>query len=86
MLCSIKYYTVVECFTNLVDVAFWHLLVMLFVVMILWRLGQNNQGYSLTPLLTWEEDYSSDEDVLYNDARGGMQMRGARVSKVSTRM
>ena len=74
MLWSIKYHKVVDCLTEWrdlwVDEAFWHLLfsVILCVIMILWRPSQNNQRYAFTPLLDREEDYSSDEDVLYNDA------------------
>ena len=74
MLWSIKYHKVGDCLTEWrdlwVDEAFWHLLfsVILCVIMILWRPSQNNQRYAFTPLLDREEDYSSDEDVLYNDA------------------
>jgi len=82
MLWSIKYHKVVECLTQWkdlwVDEAFWHLLfsVILCVIMVLWRPSQNNQRYAFTPLLDKEEDYSSDEDILYSDAWEGMKMRG----------
>jgi len=82
MLWSIKYHKVVDCLTQWkdlwVDEAFWHLLfsVILCVIMVLWRPSQNNQRYAFTPLLDKEEDYSSDEDILYSDAWEGMKMRG----------
>ena len=90
MLWSIKYHKVVDCLTEWrdlwVDEAFWHLLfsVILCVIMILWRPSQNNQRYAFTPLLDREEDYSSDEDVLYNDAWDGMKMRGAKPPRPDT--
>jgi len=90
MLWSIKYHKVVDCLTEWrdlwVDEAFWHLLfsVILCVIMILWRPSQNNQRYAFTPLLDREEDYSSDEDVLYNDAWDGMKMRGAKPQRPDT--
>lgn len=90
MLWSIKYHKVVDCLTEWrdlwVDEAFWHLLfsVILCVIMILWRPSQNNQRYAFTPLLDKEEDYSSDEDVLYNDAWDGMKMRGAKPQRPDT--
>jgi len=90
MLWSIKYHKVVDCLTEWrdlwVDEAFWHLLfsVILCVIMILWRPSQNNQRYAFTPLLDREEDYSSDEDVLYNDAWDGMKMRGAKPARPDT--
>jgi len=83
MLWSIKYHKVVECLTDWrdlwVDEAFWHLLfsVILCVIMVLWRPSQNNQRYAFTPLLDGDEDYSSDEEILYNDsAWEGVKMRG----------
>jgi len=90
MLWSIKYHKVVDCLTEWrdlwVDEAFWHFLfsVILCVIMILWRPSQNNQRYAFTPLLDREEDYSSDEDVLYNDAWDGMKMRGAKPQRPDT--
>eukprot|EP00092_Neocalanus_flemingeri_P029716 GFUD01032264.1.p1 GENE.GFUD01032264.1~~GFUD01032264.1.p1 ORF type:complete len:600 (-),score=101.29 GFUD01032264.1:212-2011(-) len=90
MLWSIKYHKVVDCLTEWrdlwVDEAFWHLLfsVILCVIMILWRPSQNNQRYAFSPLLDREEDYSSDEDVLYNDAWDGMKMRGAKPQRPDT--
>merc|ERR1719266_2443237 len=90
MLWSIKYHKVVDCLTQWrdlwVDEAFWHFLfsVILCVIMILWRPSQNNQRYAFTPLLDREEDYSSDEDVLYNDAWDGMKMRGAKPQRPDT--
>merc|ERR1712129_568836 len=85
-----KYHKVVDCLTEWrdlwVDEAFWHLLfsVILCVIMILWRPSQNNQRYAFTPLLDREEDYSSDEDVLYNDAWDGMKMRGSKPHRPAT--
>ncbi len=49
--------------------------------MVLWRPSQNNQRYAFTPLLDGDEDYSSDEEVLYNDAWDGMKMRGKGASR-----
>merc|ERR1719273_2230434 len=86
MLWSIKYHKVVDCLTQWrdlwVDEAFWHLLfsTILLVIMVLWRPSQNNQRYAFTPLLDGEEDYSSDEETLYNDAWDGMKMRGGKSS------
>jgi len=90
MLWSIKYHKVVDCLTEWrdlwVDEAFWHLLfsVILCVIMILWRPSQNNQRYAFTPLLDREEDYSSDEDVLYTDAWDGMKKRGDKPQRPDT--
>jgi len=90
MLWSIKYHKVVDCLTEWrdlwVDEAFWHLLfsVILCVIMILWRPSQNNQRYAFTPLLDREEDYSSDEDVLYTDAWDGMKKRGDKTERPDT--
>jgi len=90
MLWSIKYHKVVDCLTEWrdlwVDEAFWHLLfsVLLCVIMVLWRPSQNNQRYAFTPLLDREEDYSSDEEVLYNDAWDGMKMRGTKSPRPDT--
>lgn len=84
MLWSIKYHKLVDCLVDWrdlwVDEAFWHLLfsTILLVIMVLWRPSQNNQRYAFTPLLDGEEDYSSDEDTLYNDAWDGMKMRGGK--------
>jgi hypothetical protein len=86
MLWSIKYHKLVDCLTDWrdlwVDEAFWHLLfsTILLVIMVLWRPSQNNQRYAFTPLLDGEEDYSSDEETLYNDAWDGMKMRGGKSS------
>ena len=52
--------------------------------MILWRPSQNNQRYAFTPLLDREEDYSSDEDVLYTDAWDGMKKRGEKTERPDT--
>lgn len=90
MVWSIKYHKAVECLTDWrdlwVDEAFWHLLfsVILLVIMVLWRPSQNNQRYAFTPLLDGEEDYSSDEDILYSDAWEGMKMRGKTTSRPQT--
>lgn len=90
MLWSIKYHKIVECLTDWkdlwVDEAFWHLLfsVVLLVIMVLWRPSQNNQRYAFTPLLDGDEDYSSDEDILYNDAWDGIKMRGKLSSRPDT--
>jgi hypothetical protein len=87
---SIKYHKVVECLTDWrdlwVDEAFWHLLfsVILLAIMVLWRPSQNNQRYAFTPLLDGDDDYSSDEDILYNDAWEGMKMRGKQGSRPDT--
>merc|ERR1719348_846035 len=87
MLWSIKYHRVVNCLKEWkdlwVDDAFWHLLfsTLLCVIMVLWRPSNNNQRYAFTPLLDEEEDYSSEEEILYNGeawAEGGteIKMRG----------
>jgi len=90
MLWSIKFHKLVDCLTDWrdlwVDEAFWHLLfsTILLVIMVLWRPSQNNQRYAFTPLLDGEEDYSSDEDTLYNDAWDGMKMRGQKTPRPDT--
>jgi len=90
MLWSIKFHKLVDCLTDWrdlwVDEAFWHLLfsTILLVIMVLWRPSQNNQRYAFTPLLDGEEDYSSDEDTLYNDAWDGMKMRGQKAPRPDT--
>jgi len=82
MLWSIKYHKVVNCLTEWqdlwVDEAFWHLLfsMLLCVIMVLWRPSQNNQRYAFTPLLDVEdEDYSSEEDLLYDKEGWGGEVK-----------
>jgi len=92
MLWSIKYHRVVNCLKEWrdlwVDDAFWHLLfsILLCVIMILWRPSNNNQRYAFTPLLDQDEDYSSEEEILYNgDAwEGEVKMRAKKTSRPET--
>jgi len=92
MLWSIKYHRVVNCLTEWrdlwVDDAFWHLLfsALLCVIMVLWRPSNNNQRYAFTPLLDEDDDYSSEEEILYNgEAWGGeVKMRGKQTSRPDT--
>jgi len=92
MLWSIKYHRVVNCLTEWrdlwVDDAFWHLLfsALLCVIMVLWRPSNNNQRYAFTPLLYEDDDYSSEEEILYNgEAWGGeVKMRGKQTSRPET--
>ncbi|KAL8572379.1 hypothetical protein ACOMHN_023148 [Nucella lapillus] len=60
-----------------VDEAFWHVLfvVLVFIIIVLWRPNANNQRYAYSPLLDAADE---EEDAMMNDAFEGMKMRRTR--------
>ncbi|ESO94193.1 hypothetical protein LOTGIDRAFT_232452 [Lottia gigantea] len=82
MIWSVSQHRFKHCLTDWkelwVDVAFWHLLflLLLFIIMILWRPSTNNQRYAFSPLLD-AADEEDDENVMH-DAFAGMKMRGTK--------